>query len=190
MSHPIVFRIFQTWELALAEVGVIYERKFTSRKKFADVEIFDEMERIWKLLGHRPSRQEWTQQGPKYSYKTYSDRFGGWVAACGSFIEYKSGQWPTTGTSDEEERSEVKGAISAKAEKPTPVGPRAIPLKIRFRVLDRDGYRCILCGKSPAMDLGIKLHIDHIVPYSKGGQSIQENLRTLCQNCNWGKGAD
>ena len=46
---------------------------------------------------------------------------------------------------------------------------------------------CIFCGKSPATDFGTKLHIDHVVPFSKGGKSILENLQTLCEECNLGK---
>ena len=59
--------------------------------------------------------------------------------------------------------------------------------KIRYDVLKRDHFRCVLCGRS-AED-GIKLHVDHIKPISKGGTSAMQNLRTLCEECNRGKGA-
>jgi 5-methylcytosine-specific restriction endonuclease McrA len=64
---------------------------------------------------------------------------------------------------------------------------RTVPLNIRLKVLDRDAYRCILCGRSPAMDIGVRLHIDHKIPFSKGGKSTIDNLQTLCQDCNLGK---
>lgn len=32
-----------------------------------------------------------------------------------------------------------------------------------------------------------KLHVDHIIPIAKGGKTVKENLRTLCEECNWGK---
>jgi 5-methylcytosine-specific restriction endonuclease McrA len=32
-----------------------------------------------------------------------------------------------------------------------------------------------------------RLHIDHIVPWSKGGETALENLETLCSECNLGK---
>ena len=60
-------------------------------------------------------------------------------------------------------------------------------LRVRYRVLTRDNYSCKLCGNSPAKDLGIKLHIDHVVPWSKGGETNIENLQTLCDRCNLGK---
>ena len=44
-----------------------------------------------------------------------------------------------------------------------------------------------ICGRSPAKDMNIELHVDHIMPYSKGGETVIENLQTLCSDCNLGK---
>ena len=57
---------------------------------------------------------------------------------------------------------------------------------LRYDILKRDGFRCVICGRT-AED-GIKLHVDHIIPVSKGGLSEPSNLRTLCSDCNLGKG--
>lgn len=56
---------------------------------------------------------------------------------------------------------------------------------IRFNVLARDKYTCQICGAT-AKD-GAKLHVDHIIPVSKGGKTIMTNLQTLCERCNIGK---
>lgn len=56
----------------------------------------------------------------------------------------------------------------------------------REAVLMRDGYRCRHCGRNPRED-GIKLHVDHIEPWSKGGTNDLENLQALCEECNLGK---
>ena len=56
---------------------------------------------------------------------------------------------------------------------------------VRSKVLARDNYRCQHCGISAA--LGAVLHVDHIIPVSKGGTSDTDNLQTLCQDCNLGK---
>ncbi len=56
---------------------------------------------------------------------------------------------------------------------------------MRYDVLRRDGFRCVLCGMS-AKD-GAFLHVDHIIPVSKGGKTVPSNLRTLCEKCNLGK---
>ncbi|WP_413301041.1 HNH endonuclease [Bacillus sp. 1P10SD] len=63
-------------------------------------------------------------------------------------------------------------------------GNRSIPLSLRFKVLERD-RACKLCGRTPKD--GIKLHVDHITPYSFGGATVLENLQALCEECNIGK---
>lgn len=57
----------------------------------------------------------------------------------------------------------------------------------RFHVFDRDDYRCRACGRTPDRD-GVILHVDHILPRSKGGTDDEGNLQTLCSECNLGKG--
>ena len=56
---------------------------------------------------------------------------------------------------------------------------------MRYDVLRRDGFKCVLCGASA--DDGAKLEVDHIIPVSKGGKTEMSNLRTLCDRCNRGK---
>lgn len=57
---------------------------------------------------------------------------------------------------------------------------------MRYDVLRRDGFKCVRCGRGSAD--GVKLHVDHIVPVSRGGKSTMDNLQTLCEDCNCGKG--
>ncbi len=64
---------------------------------------------------------------------------------------------------------------------------RSISDKLRYQVLKRDNFKCCACGTSPAKDPSVELHIDHIIPWSKGGESTLENLQTLCSKCNLGK---
>lgn len=56
---------------------------------------------------------------------------------------------------------------------------------LRYDVLKRDGFKCQICGS--AVSDGVKLHVDHILPVSKGGKTTMDNLRTLCDRCNIGK---
>lgn len=56
---------------------------------------------------------------------------------------------------------------------------------LRYEIMHRDGFRCQLCGRS-AKD-GAILHVDHILPVSRGGKTEKANLRTLCDQCNLGK---
>lgn len=72
------------------------------------------------------------------------------------------------------------------AEKDSKDGQRkAMTNSLRYDILRRDNFRCVLCGRSSAD--GAILHVDHIIPVAKGGKTVPENLRTLCQECNSGK---
>ena len=160
-------------------------RKSPPNRIYSDIDIFNEIERIWIQLGHRPSRAEWELSSPKISYNGIKQRFGGWQKVCLKFIEYKMGH--------EIEIDEGKRNIEEKQEEKKKnnyeVGDtRSIPLGVRMKVMNRDNYRCVKCGRSPATDIGIKLHLDHKIPFSQGGKSTEGNLQTLCQDCNIGKG--
>jgi uncharacterized protein YozE (UPF0346 family) len=60
-----------------------------------------------------------------------------------------------------------------------------ITLSLRFAVFKRDSYRCQICGGSAAD--GLRLEVDHRTPVSKGGTNDNDNLCTLCFECNRGK---
>lgn len=62
---------------------------------------------------------------------------------------------------------------------------KKLTAKLRYEILKRDGFRCQICGAS--QEDGVKLHVDHIKPVARGGLTVSENLRTLCQSCNLGK---
>lgn len=49
---------------------------------------------------------------------------------------------------------------------------------IRDKVLERDGNKCLLCRAKT------QLTMQHVTPYSKGGETTIRNLVTLCNNCN------
>lgn len=57
----------------------------------------------------------------------------------------------------------------------------AIKTKIKSEVLKRDNYECKKCGSKN------NLHIDHIIPVTKGGKNLLNNLQVLCQQCNISK---
>ena len=55
-------------------------------------------------------------------------------------------------------------------------------LKLREYIKERDNYTCQCCGRY--MPDGCGLHIDHIIPISKGGKTEPDNLQVLCSICN------
>lgn len=56
--------------------------------------------------------------------------------------------------------------------------------KLRDLIKERDNYTCCNCGNSTNVEPNLLLEIDHIVPVSKGGRTVEENLQTLCWKCN------
>lgn len=58
--------------------------------------------------------------------------------------------------------------------------------ELRREIAARDNYTCQICDKY--MPDGVGLHIDHIVPVSRGGKTVPSNLQVLCSKCNGSKG--
>lgn len=54
-------------------------------------------------------------------------------------------------------------------------------------VLRRDKKTCQKCLKSKDIILDLKIDIDHIIPYDKGGETHIDNLQVLCTDCNKSK---
>lgn len=52
----------------------------------------------------------------------------------------------------------------------------------RKNIIRRDGFRCQYCGSRD------KLTIDHVLPRSRGGRDVWENLVAACVPCNNRKG--
>lgn len=64
-------------------------------------------------------------------------------------------------------------------------GQRALMTpKLRQEILERDNYTCKICGNSTYKEPNLLLEVDHIIPVSKGGKTVKENLQTLCWKCN------
>jgi 5-methylcytosine-specific restriction endonuclease McrA len=57
----------------------------------------------------------------------------------------------------------------------------ASPKFCRRSILLRDRYRCQYCGERFASE---NLTFDHVIPRSKGGQTVWENILTCCVPCN------
>jgi 5-methylcytosine-specific restriction endonuclease McrA len=60
----------------------------------------------------------------------------------------------------------------------------ALPLT-RRTVLTRDQHTCQYCGTQPGQK---HLTLDHVIPRSRGGLNVWENVVTACAACNQRKG--
>lgn len=63
----------------------------------------------------------------------------------------------------------------------------AITNGLRFRILKRDGFKCVYCGRGASE---VDVEIDHAQSRHDGGSDDFENLVTACYDCNRGKSSD
>jgi 5-methylcytosine-specific restriction endonuclease McrA len=67
-------------------------------------------------------------------------------------------------------------------------GQRALmTAKLRNFIKERDSHTCQFCAVSLAQQEHPLLEVDHKIPVSKVGLSVEENLQTLCWRCNRSK---
>lgn len=171
-SPNTVVRRFGTWNKALELAGLTKVRQY----KISDEELFKNLEDLWIRLGRQPRREEVSKSSSKYSSGAYEYRFKTWNAALRAFASYINAPENT------------RNVVATQAEPNGERGPRGVSDRLRFRCMKRDYFKCRSCGRSPASDPTVILHVDHIQPWSKGGRTTEENLQTLCSRCNLGKG--
>ncbi|MEL7189664.1 MAG: HNH endonuclease [Pseudomonadota bacterium] len=172
-----VIRHFGSWNSAVDQAGL----KFANRQDISNEELFENLANLWTRLGRQPYARQMSDKstGSKFSTGTYEKRFGSWNEALMAFAKYVAGSAASDALN---QKSFVpKTGI---AEKRT---ARDVNWRLRAKILIRDACICQMCGASPAKDPEVVLHVDHIVPWSKGGETVEENLQTLCAVCNIGK---
>jgi hypothetical protein len=179
-SSSTLQRRFGSWfnVLELAEL-----EPSRSEINISDDDLFKNIENVWILLERQPRYNEIKKPVSKYSSGTYEKRYGSWIKALKKFIDYIE--------SDDIKEINIEEENMHENNKPTKIEhktKREISDRLRFKVLMRDGFTCRKCGRSPIKDLTVELHVDHIIPWSKGGETIPENLERKCEKCNLGKG--
>ena len=163
-------RRFGTWNKALEAAGL----SISNQCNIPDEALFENILVLWQYHGRQPRRAELAQPPSTISQSAYKRRFNSWVSALESFVEYANS-------------AEVPTPARAEGNQSNRQTSRDPSLRLRFKVLSRDRFVCQGCGASPATNLGVELHVDHITPCSKGGETVLENLQTLCSRCNFGK---
>jgi hypothetical protein len=183
-SYAILKKRFGGLRQALIKAGLASP---PFHRGLSDDELLCELGRIWDAVleaeGRRPYCDDLIKYKSRFSRGPYCRRWGSWIKACEALLDRS----PDDTSLDSNENEPNRAAIPASV--PSGYAKRPIPLKLRYDVLKRDDFRCLLCGRSPATHPGLKLHVDHIVPESSGGQTTAENLRALCEDCNVGRGA-
>jgi hypothetical protein len=166
-------RRFGNWPSTLAKAGLEKSRNVN----ITDEELFENIETAWLKLGRQPRYHEMIKPLSKFSVGTYEYRFGSWRLALEQFVAYINAvEIETEGTI--ENKVEILARHKTK---------RDVNWRLRFLVMRRDNFKCVACGRNPANDPKVVLHIDHVVAWNKGGETVFENLQTLCSVCNIGK---
>lgn len=178
-------RRFGSWSKAIALSG-LGKAKIQQNARLSDEELFKNLEEAWIKLGRQPRSTEMFEPVSKYSAAVYKRHFGGWMKALEIFVEYinadKTEEVINNSVSETTSIDDISGKIFKHKTS------REMSDRLRFRILMRDGFTCKKCGRSPIKERDVELHVDHITPWSKGGETIPENLETKCSQCNLGKG--
>jgi len=178
-------RRFGSWPRALEQAGLQPSR---SRIGICDEDLFENIRSLWMSLGRQPRYGEVRAPDSQFSAGTYERRFGSWSRALKEFVT-----WVNSDSSEEPQQADTdtNQGLAGSTVDPGPAKrrtPREVSDRQRFRILVRDGFRCTACGASPLITPGVELHVDHVLPWSKGGETTDDNLLTKCKQCNLGKG--
>lgn len=168
-SATTISRRFGSWNKAVIAAGL----QVANELNYSDARLFENIMRLWEHYGRQPRRAELAIPPSEISQGAYRRRFRSWIDALEQFVAQANA---------EELQAPTKGEVAA--------GHRTLhdpSLRLRFRVLKRDNFTCRACGANPPAKPGLQLHVDHIVSWSKGGETIEDNLQTLCEACNLGK---
>ena len=196
-------RKYGSWNIILQKAGLKpTPYRLGKGKTISDEELFQDIERVWIKLGRQPTITDVKNGEFSFGQNTFVRRFGGWRGTLEAFIRYVNSDdnGSSTPSYKSEQQSKVETSIarhkqidSIEQKESVADSPkdhktnRDINLRLRFKVMARDNFKCCMCGKSPATDPSVVLHIDHIKPWAKGGETTMDNLQTLCSKCNLGK---
>ena len=188
---------YSSWDSLLQMAGLKpTPYRLGKGKEISDEELFQDIERVWIKLGRQPTINDVKNGEFNFAQNTFTRRFGGWRGALEAFVNYINSEdvlevlnedVPDS-TSNEIITTESKCQSVKSQHSTTHKTRRDINLRLRFKVMQRDHFKCCKCGRSPATDPTVVLHVDHKYPWVKGGETTMENLETTCMECNLGKG--
>lgn len=184
-SEDTIRQRFGTFRKGLDAAGVP-NHPYKARQ-FTDQDCFENIAEVWTRHGRQPQYREMFQPPSRIQGKTYVTRWGTWRKTLSAFVDWANAdvQSPAPDLPEADLRviqKSTNGAVRTEAD------CREVRPGLRFKVFMRDRFRCVACGRSPATHLNVELHADHVLAVANGGKTTLENLQTLCQDCNLGKG--
>ena len=163
---------FGSWNKALEKAGL----EISNENRVTTERLFENLLNLWQHFGRQPRRSDLANEISQFSQSPYNRCFGSWTKALEEFVKFaNSEEIEAPNSYDKPETARGKNTA------------RDPSLRLRYKILVRDNFSCTQCGASPAKDPAVELHIDHVIPWSKGGETVYENLQTLCVKCNLGK---
>jgi len=188
-SRVTFMRRFGGWKQALERAGLFSIHGFYPQltSELTEQQCLENLASVWTHYARAPQYREMFHPPSRIKGKTYITRWGTWRKALVAFAKWAESEGETGRTTPEVEQSSAnrkRVTQAARAE----ADCREVRPGLRFKVFMRDRFRCIACGRSPATHLNIVLHADHILAVTNGGKTMFDNLQTLCQDCNLGKG--
>ena len=157
-------------------------------RRYTPEECYSNLLTVWTHYGRPPKYSEMALPPSQVGGKAYMNRFGTWNKALAAFVERANAEPAPSSSSPEPQWPTAPEQPAEQHSGRTLEDARDIPLGLRFRVLHSDRFKCVLCGDHPARNAECRLHVDHILPWSKGGKTRDDNLRSLCAECNIGRG--
>ena len=151
-----------------------------NNEKYSEEELLSNIKDAWLKKGSQPSSRDMNNISLSHiSLTTYCRHYGTWYNALEEFIKFISENKEERTTVDNSEYNSKKSIKHKTKRDPSD--------RLKVQVLMRDGNKCKICGAECSGGLH-NIHFDHIIPWSKGGETILENLQVLCSACNEAKG--
>lgn|GEM_PF-940187 len=159
------------WSKAMEEAGLKAGAAWRQNAEEM-VRIFKE---CWEALGAEPSAKQFERHldviKSRYRWSSYKSHFGSLGKLTQRIVDHQKGKISDFQLYAKHERIYKK---------------ERIPPKLRHQVLERDGGKCVKCGRSPKTHPGVALNAHHKNWEVRGGPTILENLETLCDDCHEG----
>ncbi len=86
-------------------------------------------------------------------------------------------------------KTEIRKANKAARESQQRPTGQWIRTDARLAIYLRDGFKCVYCGADLHGASKLDVTLDHVHPFSKGGENTPDNLVTACRSCNCSRGA-
>lgn len=185
ISPDTIQKRFGGWRSALERAGLVNRWSggleiSNLGKRYTQDEYWENLLLVWTRYGRQPTYGEMRHAPSTIGAEAYHAKWGTWRKALLAFIEYANSDSKLYTSADLEESPTPIEKIDVLSQEPlslskreSPENRREIPLSLRFKIMYRDHFKCVLCGSNPPANPGLILHIDHIKPSAILNESIQ-----------------